>query len=88
MADANYIKIPRGLLLDAVDAVNLNHSNMEGMEALFTAITRAADKPASSDEIKHLAGIGQYLADQWGYLANEERAKVNELWEEYREAKA
>ena len=65
-------------LISAIDQTALSHSILNDLSSLFTAIRKNTDR---SDLNHNLAGIGQYLADEWATLLDRQSEELNALME-------
>lgn len=73
------------LAVRAYDTVNLAVSTLYDLSAIFRAIHLAEELPSHN---KRLAGVGQYLADDWGGLLDSQLSELKALLDAVREGRA
>lgn len=73
------------LAAKACDTVELAISTLYDLTAIFRAIYQAEQFPSHN---KRLAGVGQYLADDWGSLLDGQVGELKAMLEATREGRA
>ncbi len=73
------------LAAKAYDSVELAVSTLHCLSAIFRAIYQAEQFPSHN---KRLAGVGQYLADDWGSLLDGQAGELKAMLEAVREGRA
>ncbi|HCK4556869.1 TPA: hypothetical protein N0G95_003776 [Pseudomonas aeruginosa] len=73
------------LAAKAYDSVELAVSTLHCLSAIFRAICQAEQFPSHN---KRLAGVGQYLADDWGSLLDGQAGELKAMLEAVREGRA
>lgn len=73
------------LAAKAYDTVELAVSTLYDLSAIFRAIYQAEQSPSHN---KRLAGVGQYLADDWGSLLDGQVGELKAMLEATREGRA
>ncbi|HBO5011039.1 TPA: hypothetical protein L4X14_006326 [Pseudomonas aeruginosa] len=73
------------LAAKAYDSIELAVSTLYDLSAIFRAIYQAEQFPSHN---KRLAGVGQYLADDWGSLLDGQAGELKAMLEAVREGRA